>query len=87
MRYHMLWLFILLPLNVRSAEGQDSACRCQDSTILSQAELARTADSVRAAYRDSTLRFQTELAREADSVRAAYYHTGLTAEKRPGLSD
>ncbi len=43
MRYHVLWLFILLPLPVGSAVAQDAACRFQ-------AELAREADSVRAAY-------------------------------------
>lgn len=43
MRYQVLRLFLLLPLHVGSAGAQDSAFR-------SQAELAREADSVRAAY-------------------------------------
>ena len=73
MRYHVLWLFMLLPLHVGSAGAQDFAFR-------SQAELAREADSVRAAYRDSILRSQAKLAREADSVRAAYHRRRFTAE-------
>ena len=95
MRYHVLWLVILLPLQVGSPQAQNSPCRSQtelarkadsvrvafrDSILRSQAELAREADSVRVAYRDSILRFQSKLAREADSVRAAYYRTGFTAE-------
>ncbi len=89
MRYHVLWLLILLPLQVGFAQAQNPPFQSQaklarkadsvrvayrDSILRSQAKLAREADSIRAAYRDSILRFQSKLAREADSVRAVLPH-------------
>jgi hypothetical protein len=65
MRCAALFSSILLSTLAGSLTGQDFAAR-------SHADLAREADSIRAAYRDSVARAQVALAREADSIRAAY---------------